>query len=470
MFVAREEELSVLQNMYSKNTFQMAVVYGRRRIGKTALLEKLSTGKKTLFFTAREQSSKTNLRDFSQKIAEVFNLPSQISSFSTWADAFSFVATNAQTLNEPLLFVFDEFPYAAATEPALPSVLQVAIDHEFLKTNMLMVLCGSNEGFMESNVLGRKSPLYGRRNAQIRLMPFDCFDAAKMLNCASPEDVVRYYATFGGTPYYLAQIDAALSCKENVERLMFSKFGLLYEEPLMFLRQELREPALYNSILDAVAAGKTKPKHIAEAAGMATTSVAKYLKTLETLGIIERIVPFGENEQKSRKCIYKIKDPFFAFWYRFVAPNIGAIEAGSSTQIVNSILDEQKLATYEGTQFEKICEQWLIRLNKQGKLGFIATKFGKWWGSNPQTHEEVDIDIIAANKQNGNIAFCECKYRNSFNETQTIDTLKQRSALVKGYQKPNYLLFSKKPLSHTTLEKYKGDENVSFYSLNDMWK
>ena len=468
MFVAREEELSVLQNMFSKNEFQMAVVYGRRRVGKTALLEKLSEGKQTLFFTAREQSSKANLKDFSHKIAETFELPPQVSSFNTWADALSFVATSAQNRNEQLLFVFDEFPYAAATDPALPSTLQVAIDHEFLKTNMLMVLCGSNEGFMESEVLGRKSPLYGRRNAQIRLMPFDCFDAAKMLSGVAPEDLVRYYATFGGTPYYLAQIDTSLPYEENAAHLLFSKFGLLYEEPLMLLRQELREPSLYNSILDAVAYGKTKPKQIAESAGMAITSVPKYLKTLETLGIIEKIAPFGEDAHKSRKCIYRMKDPFFAFWYRFVAPNIGAIESGAGAQVAHALLCEQNLTTYEDIQFERICEQWLTRLNKCGELGFLATNFGKWWGNNPAEHEEVDIDVIAANKQSSNIAFCECKWGNSFNETQALTTLQKRARMVKGYKNARYILFSKRPVSSATFEKYRNADDVCFYNLGDM--
>ena len=470
MFVARDEELATLQDMFEKNSFQMAVVYGRRRVGKTALLEELADDKPTLFFTAKEQSSKGNLRDFSCLVAQFFDLPSSMSSFETWGDALSFVAEKASSLEKPMLFVFDEFPYAAATEKSLPSILQVAIDHEFKKSNMLMVLCGSNEGFMESKVLGRKSPLYGRRNAQIRLQPFDCFDAAKMLPNVRAEQAVRYYSTFGGTPYYLAQIDTDLGYEENVERLFFSMYGLLYEEPLMFLRQELREPALYNSILSAIASGKTKPKQIADESGVPFNSVSKYLKTLEALGIVEKVVPFGENPEKSRRGMYRVKDPFFAYWHRFVSPNLGAIESGAGSQVARTLASGEALLTHEGAQFENICEQWIVRQNKIGELGFLASSFGKWWGTDPDAHEEVDLDVVAGSKQTKEALFCECKWRNSFNETKALRNLEWRSSLVKGYTKKTFALFSKEPVSKATKNKFKKRDDVRFVSAKELFE
>ena len=470
MFVARDEELAILQGLFENDSFQMAVVYGRRRVGKTALLEKLSEGKPTLFFTAKEQSSKGNLRDFTHAVADFFGIPSSLSSFETWGDALSFVADKASSYEKPMLFVFDEFPYAATTEKSLPSTLQVIIDHEFKKCNMLMVLCGSNEGFMESKVLGRKSPLYGRRNAQIRLQPFDCFDAAKMIPSSEPEEIVRYYSTFGGTPYYLAQIDGSESYEDNVKRLFFSMYGLLYEEPLMFLRQELREPALYNSILGAIAFGKTKPTQIADTAGIPFNSVAKYLKTLEALGIVEKIVPFCENYGKSRRGIYKVKDPFFAYWHRFVSPSLGAIESGAGAQIAKAVAFGDSFSTYEGMQFENICLQWIIRQNKLGQLGFLATSFGKWWGSDPEIREEVDIDVVAGNKQAKEALFCECKWKNSFDETETFQNLEHRSTLLKGYTKKRFILFSKKPLSNATKNKFKARDDVRFVSAEELFE
>lgn len=273
----------------------MAVVYGRRRVGKTTLIDAFAADKPTLFFTAQQRSSLQNLVQFSRAVYAFFGMPTDVGAFPDWASAFSFVADAAQErAGSPFVLVFDEFPYAAETEPSLPSALQIAIDHEFRDANMSLILCGSNEGFMESEVLGRKSPLYGRRTMQLRVKPFDCFDAALMLPGLSAEQHIAYYATFGGTPYYLAQIDSGGTYEENVSNLMFDTSGILYEEPLMLLRQELREPALYNSILDAVGSGETVSKRMAERAGVNPNSMSKYLKTLIDLGILEKEVPFGE--------------------------------------------------------------------------------------------------------------------------------------------------------------------------------
>lgn len=208
-----------------------------------------------------------------------FGLPGDSGAFRDWHSAFSFIADAAkQREGEPFLLVFDEFPYAAETEPSLPPVLQIAIDHSFSATSIRIILYGSNEGFMEGEVLGRKSPLYGRRTMPLKAKPFDCFDAALMLPGLSPEQSIAYYSTFGGTLYYLAQIDAGATYEENVTELLFDTSGILYEEPLMLLRQELREPVLYNSILDAIGSGETSPKRIAERAGVNASSMSKYLK------------------------------------------------------------------------------------------------------------------------------------------------------------------------------------------------
>ena len=169
MFVAREHELQVLEKLFTSDSFEMVVLYGRRRVGKTALIDEFVKDKRVLYFTAIQQSAKMNLEDFSRAALSFFGMPDSTPSFGGWSDALSFVAERAAQTDERMVFVFDEFPYAAAAEPALPSMLQIAIDHGFLATKVTMILSGSNEGFMENDVLGRKSPLYGRRTAHIRL-------------------------------------------------------------------------------------------------------------------------------------------------------------------------------------------------------------------------------------------------------------------------------------------------------------
>ena len=149
----------------------------------------------------------------------------------------------------------------------------------------------------------------------------------------------------------------------------------------MLLRQELREPSLYNSILYAVASGATSPKGIAERAGVESGTTSRYLKTLEDLGLISRMVPFGENPARSKRSIYRLKDPFFAYWYRFVGPNIGAIEAGAGRAVAEKRAVGEALAAYEGYAFERVCRQWLQRANQNDALPFLATEFGSWWGT-----------------------------------------------------------------------------------------
>ena len=456
--------------MYSKEGFQMAVVYGRRRVGKTTLIDAFAADKPTLFFTAQQRSSLQNLVQFSRAVYAFFGMPADVGAFPDWASAFSFVADAAQErAGSPFVLVFDEFPYAAETEPSLPSALQIAIDHEFRDVNMSLILCGSNEGFMESEVLGRKSPLYGRRTMQLKVKPFDCFDAALMLPGLSAEQHIAYYATFGGTPYYLAQIDSGGTYEENVSNLMFDTSGILYEEPLMLLRQELREPALYNSILDAVGSGETVSKRIAERAGVNPNSMSKYLKTLIDLGILEKEVPFGENPATSRKAAYRLADPFFAYWYAFVSKNVGAIEAGAGAAAACRTAFGQALSTYVGKQFEAVCLQWVIRENARGRLPFLASSFGHWWGTDPRKKAETDIDVAAADKESKSILLGECKWRNDFNEAAAIQALEYRAPLIKGYENRNYILFTKEEPSKATSEKASSRSDLSIVVARDMF-
>ena len=471
-FVGRDEELQALNELIDRNSFQMAVIYGRRRVGKTALITHVCdmSSQRALMFTAREQSSANNLADFSQAIYEFFGIPSSVGAFGNWLDAFNFIAKQAQsTAERPFIFVFDEFPYAAATEKSLPSVLQIAIDHAFKQTNITLILCGSNEGFMESDVLGAKSPLYGRRTAQMRIKPFDLFTAAKLMPSHSTwEDKVHYYATLGGTPYYLEQLDESRSFSENIAALCFRTSGILYEEPAMLMRQELREPALYNSILNAIGAGQTRPKEIAEKAGVDANTVGAYLKTLSALGLIQRTVPFGEDPSRSRKGLWMFKDPFFDFWYHFVNPYVPLIESGTTAGAVRYATSGGVFETYVGTQFEGMCMQWLLRECREGRLDFQPTAFGKWWGNDPAAREQTDIDIVMTDSFDCKLLLGECKWRNSFDESEAIDKLKRRTALISFAGTPEYYLFSKRRASEGTRAKASSDPSLTLVDAQSM--
>lgn len=461
-FTGRKHELGELERLYRKDGFQMIVLYGRRRVGKTTLAFEFARDKPTLAFTAKVQSDALNLADFSQKVYAHFGLP-QAGPFATWDNAFAFIAAQAE--ENRLVLIFDEFPYAAAKNPGLVSTLQIAIDHVLSTTNVFFILTGSNQGFMEEKVLGdagidsspralgEKNPLFGRRTAQIHLAPFGYLDAARMLPNTAPEQLVEYYACFGGTPYYLAMIDEDDTLQQNVERLFFTKEGLLYEEPMMLLRQELREPSMYSSIMGAIAGGANRPQEIADKVGDDRTAVGKYLSTLQSMGLVNRKVPFGENAQTSRKGLYRISDPCFAFWYRFVRENVDAIERDAGELAAREAMRPDELGTYVGHWFEEIALAWVIAQAKSGALPLSPVQFGSWWGTNPARREQDDIDVVAANPRRSQLLLGECKWRADFDETEALRKLEQRRSLVGDYAHVWFALFSKRPVHQVTRAK-----------------
>lgn len=466
-FVGRARELEELERLYQQGSFQMVVLYGRRRVGKTTLAAAFAQGKPTLSFTAKIQSDALNLRDFSRKIYEWASFPVSTGAFPSWEEALAFVARQAGDTH--LIFVFDEFPYAASKNEGLISALQVVIDHLFSKTNIFLILTGSNQGFMEERVMGEasdsrggmgaKNPLFGRRTAQIHLAPFDYADAARMLPNSSLEDLVRYYACVGGTPHYLAGIDEGLTFEENIANLFFSKEGLLYEEPLMLLRQELREPALYSSILDAVACGANRPQAIADRIGENRTAVGKYLGTLSQLHLVKKVVPFGENPKTSRKGIYALHEPSFAFWYRFVAPYADAIELDAGAPISREVLGGEELNAYVGLWFEEMCLQWVVLQAREEHLPFVPLRFGRWWGANPTTKQQEDIDVVADSRIRSSLLIGECKWRNSFNESDEVAKLRRRAALLGSYRDTWLALFTKHDIAPATRKKFETEGN-----------
>jgi len=442
MFVGREKELSTLEKLYSEKCFQMVVMYGRRRIGKTTLISEFIAGKPAIFFTAQEVNDSHNLGQFSKRVYSFFDIPESTGAFADWNAAFDFLAKKAK--EQHFILAFDEFPYAAAANRSLKSILQIAIDHSFKNTGLFLILCGSHVAFMENEVLGYKSPLFGRRTAQMRLEGFDYYNAGKILSNFSNPDKLKLYACVGGTPHYLAQIKASETFEENIERLFFDISGYLYNEPMMLLQQELREPAMYNSIIGAIAGGASRLNEIATKIGEDSPKVNKYLQTLINLQIVKKLYPFGENPQNSRKGIYQIADSCYDFWYNFVFPNKPDIESGSGDIIADSILSGERVSSYIGKPaFETICLQYLKRANRSRKLPFVAASFGSWWGNDPKEKTQTDFDVITANRNDKQIILGECKWKNDVNFAAETKKLKSKDHLLPEYKERYYYIFSK---------------------------
>jgi AAA+ ATPase superfamily predicted ATPase len=466
MFVGRENELNSLETLFAKETFQCVIIYGRRRMGKTTLIKQFVANREAIFWTAQEANDHHNLRSFSEQVYQFFNIPKTTGSFADWNDAFAFIAEKAR--ERRFILALDEFPYAAQANHELRSIMQNSIDHRLKDTGLFLILCGSHIGFMESAVLGYKSPLFGRRTAQMKIEGFDYLDASRMLRGFSHGDIVKTYACVGGTPHYIAQIDPSVSFEQNITNLYFNSTGYLYDEPLMLLRQELREPAVYNSIITAIAGGASRLNDIANKAGEDVSKTSKYLHTLTEIRLLRKNVPFGENPAKSRKSIYQIADNCFAFWYRYVFLMRDAIEKGAGAAIARQLVFPGLSAFIGKPCFEDICLQYIVRLNQQAKLSFLAAQFGKWWGADPVKHQQTDIDVVAHSADGGEVLLGECKWRNETSGSAEIESLLDKARLLPGYRAYHYCFFSKAPFS-AEAARLAEREQVRCVSLADLF-
>ena len=308
VFIGREKELADLNELYAQNKFQLFVLYGRRRVGKTTLLNEFCKDKNSIFYSAEQSNEKLNLEKFSALVFHFYNV-TNIEPFSSWTNALSYIEEHQK--GKKLVLVIDEFPYIVKKNKALLSEFQHLIDHKLKNGNLFVVLCGSYMGFMEREVLGAKSPLFGRRTGQLHMKPFDYQTSIKLLDGFSNEDKLKFYGAFGGTPLYLQQIQSDESFEENINRAFLKVTSYLYEEPLLLLRQEVQEPGVYSAIIEAIAGGYTKANEISTKIGEDSAKCLKYIRTLCELGILYRETPFGEKES-GRKTIYGISDFMFS--------------------------------------------------------------------------------------------------------------------------------------------------------------
>lgn len=434
MFVGREKQLSRLNRMYDSNKFECGIIYGRRRIGKTHLIREFTKDKPTIFFQATQGTLEENLRNLTQEILRFKGESTEDILYHSLDRVFSEIEYLAQ--KEQVVFVIDEYPYLAEVYPALSSVLQKFIDHSFTSyPNLTILLAGSSMSFMEHQVLGYKSPLYGRRTAQFKLEPFTIWETSKLLPNYLPKDLFIAHAITGGIPYYLSLFDDKWTLKENIIDLFLDTDGFLFQEKDALLLQELTDPSRYNSIIRAIAEGASKRNQIATKAGVDYNQSGQYLQNLLDLGIIQRESPLFETS--NRKSIYTLKDGFFRFWYRFIPGNLNNISGGRTEEAWKQI--EVHLSDWLGKAFEDVCLQWAIYHSD-----FLPIKFeeiGRWWGNNSIEKRQEEIDLIA---HSGDTAlFIECKYRNDVNIQSVYQDLVRKSELFPHFHNKHYLLFMK---------------------------
>ncbi|MCX6371497.1 MAG: ATP-binding protein, partial [Actinobacteria bacterium] len=408
---------------------ELLVVYGRRRVGKTALLRRFAQGKPGAYWVATISSAATLRRSFTQALEG----ENAAFAYDDWRSAFLAARGDPGTRR---LLVIDEYPYLAGAAPGVGTVLQAVWDEVLEGSRLMVVLCGSHIGMMEREAVSYRAPLFGRRTGQVRLRPLPAWGVATMLPGYGAAAVIETLATLGGVPAYLRLLEQDRSIADNLERLALDPNGVLHQEPVFLLREELHEPRSYFALLQAIAAGNTRLNEIAQAAGVERAPASRYLATLIDLGVVERTVPVTElHPEKSRKGIYSIADGFLRFWFRFVAPHSSLLATGQ-TETVRARLDRDL-------------------------AGFVAP----WWT------REAELDVVALGEEG--VLLGECKWSTRPVGLDVLNSLRTRRELFRaatgtGPKEPARLaLFSRSGFTRGLLAEAKA-EGVLLVTADDV--
>ena len=460
--IGRREELAFLKDLYDSDKFEYLVMYGRRRVGKTTILQEFSKSCNSIFFPAREKNDALNLEDFSKAIQYHFD-DNFIASFKSWQEAFNYVDTKA---DKRICIIIDEFPYIVEENLSVKPILQHAIDHKFKENkNIFLILCGSSVSVMESDIMGKKSPLHDRQTSFLEIKPFGYLESSAFFPNYSNEEKLLAYGILGGIPRYLEAFDKNKSIENNIANKIIKNGSYLYEEPDNLLKAELRETNVYSSILSAIANGKNKIVEISNYVHEDRTKVAKYLLTLQTLRLIEKRVPCGESDT-SKKSIYVIRDNFFKFWFRYEFTNNSYYVLLGEKDAAKEIMGD--ISNLMGDVFEDICREYVVNLAKNRRLPFVPYHLGKWWGNNPLIKAQDDVDLLAIDKSGKKGIFIECKYISKPTTYDEYEDLMIASRAFSNIEEKYLWFISKGGFSNSVIEKAK-EENVTLLTIDDLF-
>ena len=370
----------------ASNKAELIIVYGRRRIGKTELLKEAFKKRQAIYFVADLGADQDQRRRLSEAIHRIYPNPLlEADPPPEWDPLLRYLVEIGK--KERIILILDEFPYICSSNPALPSILQRIWDEAGKNSKLYLILCGSFVSFMEREILGQKSPLYGRRTGQLLLQSLPIQTLKEFFPTFSPDERISAYAILGGVPAYLIQFSGKRSLAQNIEKEILTTTAFLYDEVRFILMEELRDPKHYLSILQSIAFGNTRLNDIVQRTGIERGPASKYLSVLQELRLIDRETPVTEKHpEKSRKGIYRLSDNFFRFWFRFVLPyKSRLVEGGSRKLLEQEILPN--LDNFIGQVFDKICADIFRYFSSDGILRSDCDRAGRWWGGN----EEIDL-------------------------------------------------------------------------------
>lgn len=470
-FIGRKEELKTLSKLYEKSGFQMAVIYGRRRIGKSTLLTEFIKDKKAVYYVATKVGTERNLELLAQEVVRILAPTLRDVSFKKLEHLLSFIGENTQ---ERLVFIIDEIPYWAEKDEGLLSIFQKYADGEWADKNILFILCGSALSFMENKVLSEKSPLFGRRSAQIKLEAFDYLESAEFVPNYSNEEKAICYGVTGGVAKYLSLFDREKSLDENLIELFFNKNGYLYDETRNLLIQEFNDITVVNNIIEQISLGENTLNLIAGKVHESETAVLYSLKKLISVGLVEKRKCITEEKNK-KKTQYVLKNQMFRFWYSYVQAAVSSVEIGRGDVYYERVVKPQ-IHTFMGTIFEEMCKYYTLKAGLDGKLSCFVTEVGTWWGTElldmdgVKRIQSADIDVVGLSSVDHKIIVGECKFKNEKLDKGIYETLVRRSkAIPVKYPVVGYILFSLSGFSQW-IEENTDRKMVQLITLDDMYR
>ncbi|MDD7256009.1 ATP-binding protein [Bullifex porci] len=467
IFIGRKKELKLLEELYNSQKFEMLILRGRIKVGKSYLLNHFSKKyqNNTVFFTADKSAEKSNVKSFCEELNNVLKFGTFLNSFETWKDVFSFFKDIE--LKQRLVIIIDEFTYLHSSNPAFDSILQNAIDRVLKQKNIFLILCGSEVSTIEDIIDDSTKPLYGRKTAELKLEPFSYLEAKEFFPKYSNEEALTVYSILGGTPLYLSLFDDSLSIRENIIKNCLSTTGYLFNEVENLLRMELKETSFYKNIMLAINSGASNLNTIRDKVGEDSAKISKYISVLINLGYIKKEIPCGEKD-RIRNTLYSISDNYFAFYFAFIFKHRNILNGFISPEIFyEKEITNEKLNAFIGKRFEDICKAYLKQQFYLGKMPFYPQEIGRWWGNNPILKKQEEIDILALDDENAII--CECKYNNEKFDLKQLKDLEQ-SALCINKENKSFIIFSKSGVTTKVEELIIDDSNYKVLTIEDLYR
>jgi hypothetical protein len=445
-FVDRKKEFERLQKSLRREKPQFIVVYGRRRIGKSTLIKKvMDFSRGDIYFLADKTSEPSQRQLFSATVdmnIEDFSM----ANYPNWESLFRSLN---RSIDHRITICLDEFPYLVKSCPSLPSILQKLLDEKKLKYDL--IICGSSQQMMQGFVLDSKEPLYGRADEIIKMKPIAPAFISQALHCDVAQ-AVREYAVWGGVPRYWELRENYDSLYDAIENLLLTSEGTLYDEPSRLLQDEMRDTVQASSILSFIGNGANKLSEIAARAEKQATDITPQLSRLKELGFINKEIPFGESEKKSKKGLYYISDPLLRFHYRYVLPYRSLIELGNSQAVLNVF--KQAENDYVSRAWEELCRNYI---SSQGIDGIMFQMASRWWGSyyneEKQQYLPVELDVVAESFDGKHLFLGECKWQKHIDakeELIRLQTIAKGLPFAKNYE-IHYGLFLKEPPKHSDM-------------------